>query len=70
MHVTTERHHLKKFVPDDVNIIDLLEMLIDCVCAGMARTGDVYPMELPNDLLQKVVANTVDYLKSIIKVEK
>ena len=70
MHVKTERHHLKKYVPDDVNIIDLLEMLIDCTCAGMARTGDVYPMELPNELLQQVVANTMEYIKSIIKVEK
>lgn len=69
MHVMAERHHLKKFVPDDVNIIDLLEMLIDCVCAGMARTGTVYPMDLPNELLQKVVSNTVEYLKSIIEPE-
>jgi len=45
-------------------------MLIDCTCAGMARTGDVYPMELPNELLQQVVANTMEYIKSIIKVEK
>lgn len=68
-HVAVERHHLKKFVPDDVNIIDLLEMLIDCVCAGKARTGDVYPIELPDELLQKIISNTVEYLKSIIKVE-
>ena len=69
MHVTSERHHLKKFVPDDVNIIDLIEMLCDCVCAGKARTGDVYPMELSNELLQKVIANTVEWLKDSIEVE-
>ena len=69
MHVAAERHHLKKFVPDDVNIVDLLEMLCDCVAAGMARTGSVYPMELPNELLQKVVENTVEWLKANIKVE-
>lgn len=69
VHVSTERHHLKSFVPDDVNIIDLLEMLIDCVCAGKARTGDVYPMELSNELLQKVVSNTFEYLKSIVEAK-
>lgn len=69
MHVAAERHHLKKFVPDDVNIVDLLEMICDCVCAGKARTGDVYPLELPNELLQKVVANTVEWLKDVIKAE-
>lgn len=69
MHVAAERHHLKKFVPDDVNLIDLLEMICDCVCAGKARTGDVYPFEIDSELLQKIVANTFEYLKKIIKVE-
>ena len=69
MHVSAERHHLKKSVPDDVNIIDLLEMLIDCACAGMARTGSCYPMELDNELLQKVVAHTFELIKSVIEVE-
>ena len=58
----TERHHLNDRVPEDVNLIDVIEMLCDCVIAGIARTGDVYPIILTNDLLQKAVQNTVDML--------
>ena len=59
MHCQTERHHLNKHCPDDVNLIDVIEMICDCVCAGMARSGNVYPIEISSEILQKAVANTV-----------
>ena len=46
LHYTTERHHLLRNVPDDVNLIDVIEMIADCVCAGMARSGEVRPLEI------------------------
>jgi hypothetical protein len=58
-----ERHHLNDRVPDDVNLFDVLEMLVDCVCAGKARTGEVYPINLDNEILQKALNNTVELLK-------
>ncbi|MCK9236264.1 MAG: hypothetical protein M0Q41_13355 [Bacteroidales bacterium] len=66
----TERHHLNQSVPEDVNLLDVLEMIVDCVCAGKARSGEVYPINLSNELLQKALANTVDMLKKNIKVIK
>ena len=60
MHCEVERHHLNKCCPDDVNLIDVLEMICDCVCAGMARSGSVYPVTIPNEILQKAVENTVN----------
>ena len=60
MHCKTERHHLNEHCPDDVNLIDVLEMICDCVCAGMARRGSVYPVTIPNEILQKAVENTVN----------
>ena len=68
MHVKSERHHLLKNVPDDVNLIDVMEMLCDCVSAGMARTGKVFDVEVPEDILTKAVKNTVDLLIKNIKV--
>ena len=59
MHCQTERHHLNEHCPDDVNLIDVIEMICDCVCAGMARSGNVYPIEIPSEILQKAVSNTV-----------
>lgn len=66
----TERHHLNDSVPEDVNMVDVLEMICDCVSAGMARTGEVYDITISNDVLQKAVKNTVDLLIDNIKVVK
>jgi len=63
-----ERHHLGKRCPDDVNMFDVIEMLCDCVAAGMARSGNVYDVEISSDVLQKAVKNTVDMLKNEIEV--
>jgi hypothetical protein len=65
-HYENSRHHLFKNVPPDVNLIDILEMVADIVTAGMGRGGSVYPLELPDELLQKAVTNTVELLKKEI----
>ena len=70
-HRKINRHHLTMDdgVRDDVNLIDVLEFVADCVTAGMARTGEVFPMELSAEVLQKALANTVSQLKGQIEVE-
>lgn len=59
MHCCTERHHLNEHCPEDVNLIDVLEMICDCVCAGMARSGSVRPVSISDDVLRKAFDNTV-----------
>ena len=66
MHCQTERHHLNERCPDDVNLIDVIEMICDCVCAGMARSGEVRPIEIPSEVLQKAVVNTVETCKASV----
>ena len=70
-HRKIHRHHLNYLdgVPDDVNLIDIIEHVADCVMSGMARAGDVYPVELNSDLLQQALLNTVELLKSQVKVK-
>ena len=63
-----ERHHLKRHCPDDVNMIDVIEMICDCVAAGLARSGNVYDIDIPSDVLQKAVANTVNLLIKEVQV--
>ena len=63
-----ERHHLKRNCPDDVNLFDVIEMLCDCVAAGMARSGDVYDVDIPSEVLVKAVSNTSKWLQSRIMV--
>ena len=59
MHCRTERHHLNECCPEDVTLIDVLEMICDCVCAGMARSGSVRPVQISDDVLRKALDNTV-----------
>ena len=67
-HTTEERHHLNTRIPDDVNFIDILEYLCDCICAGLARSGKVYDIEISNDTLRKAYDNTIKMIKDNIKL--
>lgn len=71
-HRKIHRHHLNKpdGVPEDVNLIDVLEHVSDCIMAGMARNGSVYNIELSNELLQKALSNTRKLLQSQIVVKE
>lgn len=68
LHIKAERHHLLSHCPDDVNLIDVLEMISDCVCAGMARSGEIRDLEIDNEILNKAVKNTVEMIKRMIEV--
>lgn len=71
-HRKIHRHHLnhKDGVPDDVNLIDVLEYIVDCVMAGMARSGEVYPLEASDELLRRAFENTTELLKANVEVER
>jgi hypothetical protein len=70
-HRKLNRHHLNAAdgVPDDVNLIDVLDHIVDCVMAGMARCGSVYDLKLPDDVLQRAFQNTVQILKENVEVK-
>ena len=67
-HYDNERHHLLRRCPDDVNLIDVLEMICDCVCAGMARSGYVRDLEINAEILDRAVRNTVTLLENAVEL--
>ena len=71
-HRKLNRHHLTQEdgIPSDVNLIDVLDFISDCVMAGMARSGSVYPLKLPPELLERAFQNTVELLKASVIVEE
>ena len=71
-HRKNSRHHLlnEDGIPKDVNLIDVLEMIADCVMAGMGRTGEVYPLNISPELLKRAFDNTADILKAQIIVKE
>ena len=70
LHYATERHHLLRNVPDDVNLIDVIEMIADCVCAGMARSGEVRPLEIDESILMKAIDNTVKLMAESVELQE
>lgn len=68
-HYVKNRHHLHAGgrVPDDVNLIDVLDFVADQVMSSAAR-GTFRPATLPNEVLQRAVENTVELLKAQIVV--
>ena len=70
-HRKLNRHHLMQAdgIPADVNLIDVLDFIADCVMAGMARSGSVYALKLSSELLEAAFQNTVELLKSQIVVK-
>lgn len=71
-HRKINRHHLtmEDGIPEDVNLIDVLDYIADCVMAGMARSGSVYDITLPAELLSRAFANTVNTLKASVTVAR
>lgn len=70
-HRKVNRHHLtmKDGIPEDVNLIDVLDYIADCVMSGMARSGSVYDITLPQELLARAFSNTTELLKEAVVVE-
>lgn len=70
-HINTERHHLFDRLPNDVDFVDVLEMISDCVCAGLTRSGEFRPFEMDENLtniLQIAFQNTVQKLVNNVEV--
>ena len=70
LHINKERHHLLSRCPEGVDLIDVIEMIVDCVCAGKARSGEVRPIELNDEILKKAVENTVKRINNMVVVEE
>lgn len=71
MHQKVERHHFENLenIQDDVNLIDVFEHIVDCVMAGMARSGVYRQDKLPFGLLEKAYDNTIKMLLCKVEVE-
>ena len=70
-HRKTERHHLEKEdgIRDDVNLIDVIEFVCDCVMAGRARSGKVRELIISDETLRKAFTNTWQLLDSEVSVK-
>jgi len=70
-HTANNKHHAlsHECTPEDINLIDLLEIIVDCTVAGMSRRGDVYPIIISEKMLVKAFNNTFNLLKDQIELK-
>ena len=71
-HINNERHHFYSLdkCPDDVNLIDVIEALVDCAMAARARIGQMTKISIRPELLAKAFKNTVEMLDNEIIIEE
>ena len=69
-HRKINRHHINTpdGCPKDVNLLDVIEHIVDCVMAGKARSGTVYPLSLSPEVLERAFQNTVEMMKNSVEV--
>ena len=69
-HVTLNRHHLNdpRGVPDDVNLLDVLDFIADCTMAGKGRSGSVRPLVIDAMVLARAFQNTCALLDAEVVV--
>lgn len=72
MHRKINRHHLlqEDGVPEDVNLIDVLDMVVDCTMAGLARSGALYPIDIKPEVLVQAFKNTFALLEKHVVVDR
>jgi len=68
-HITKERHHFDKW-PDNLNLIDVIECLVDVTMAATARSGDIKELQMDSEILQEAFKNTFEMLKKEIVIEE
>lgn len=68
-HINNEKHHPLCKCHDDINLLDIIEMITDCVCAGKARSGVVREIEISDEILKIALNNTVKLIDNITEVE-
>ena len=67
-HIREERHHINNRCPDDVDLIDIIEHIVDCCCAGKTRSGYISPVVIDPEILKRAVDNTVKLIDNNTRI--
>ena len=69
-HIKYEKHHPLSYCHEDIDLLDIIEMAVDVVCAGLGRSGNVSDIKIDSEILQKALSNTITKLKNYMEVEE
>lgn len=65
-HYDKERHHVDRYVPEDVDLIDIIETLVDVVVSGFERNGAAGTVSINGTVLNQAIQNTLDKITGVI----
>lgn len=68
LHIKNEKHHPLSKCHEDITLLDIIEMVVDCVCAGKCRSGEVRELEVNQAILKLAMDNTVKLVDQITEV--
>ena len=69
IHCVKERHHVEDGCPENINLIDILEHIVDGVMAGKARSGEYRQDVLGAGMLERAYANTQKLISDVVSVD-
>ena len=72
IHTKYERHHINSNTPIDVNLIDIIEMIVDCIVTGKTTNNgeiDYKYLELDANLLLEAYWNTINLINNNTTIE-
>lgn len=67
-HTRQERHHINRYVANDINLLDTLEYIVDQCYDSVSEKGKIGKIEIDDDVLMKAFNNTVDLAKGSIRL--
>lgn len=69
-HINAEKHHPLSKTHGDINLLDIIEMVVDCVCAGKSRSGEVRNLKIPSNILKLALENTFILVDNMTELEE
>lgn len=69
-HIEEEKHHPFSKCHEDINLLDIIETIVDCVCAGKTRSGEIRSLEFDDKILKLALENTIKFIDNITEVSE
>lgn len=66
--IISDKKDIILIVHEDVDLFDVLEMISDCVAAGLVRSGSVRKVEIDKDVLYKAFENTCSLIEDMCEL--
>lgn len=68
-HVEMEKHHPFSNCHSDITLLDIIETIVDCVCAGKSRGGEIRQLEFNEKIVELAINNTIKMIDNLTYIK-